>query len=81
MSDFGYFGVMTSTSTQNMSMSQYLFILSYCKRLEEHFGTKISASSQTVLKLPLETYHKIPSSRGDIVVPGQHIRPCNSKSN
>ena len=48
MSDSGYFGVMTSTSTQNMSMSQYFFILSYCKRSEEHFGTKISASSQTI---------------------------------
>ena len=46
--------------------NQVFFILSYCKRLEEHFGTKISASSQTVLKLPPETYHKIPSSKGDI---------------
>ena len=60
--------------------NQVFFILSYCKRLEEHFGTKISASSQTLCGTP-ETYHKIPSSRGDIVVPGQHIRPCNSKSN
>ena len=54
-------------------MSQYVFILSYCNWSEKHFGTNISASSQTVLKLQHKTYHKIPSLREDIVVPGNDL--------